>query len=109
MTTPAKNINKKASKKSAKADGKMVVTEEANTTVGDGYWEQAKTHKTARGTAAEKPGKATKAAANDIDKTHGLDTETLVGLYRTMYMSRRIDDKEIQLKGQNKVFFQISG
>ncbi|MBK7392094.1 MAG: dehydrogenase E1 component subunit alpha/beta [Chloracidobacterium sp.] len=43
------------------------------------------------------------------DKNHGLDTETLVGLYRTMYTSRRVDDKEIQLKGQNKIFFQISG
>ena len=42
-------------------------------------------------------------------KYHGLDTETLVAIYRTMYMSRRIDDKEIQLKGQNKIFFQISG
>src|SRR6058998_1143703 len=39
----------------------------------------------------------------------GLDTKTLVGIYRTMYTSRRIDDKEIQLKGQNKIFFQISG
>lgn len=42
-------------------------------------------------------------------KYHGLDTATLVAMYRTMYMSRRIDDKEIQLKGQNKIFFQISG
>jgi 2-oxoisovalerate dehydrogenase E1 component len=40
---------------------------------------------------------------------HGLDKEALIGIYRTMYLSRRIDDKEIQLKGQNKVFFQISG
>jgi 2-oxoisovalerate dehydrogenase E1 component len=39
----------------------------------------------------------------------GLDREQMLGIYRTMYMSRRIDDKEIQLKGQNKVFFQISG
>lgn len=43
------------------------------------------------------------------DKYLGLDKKTLVGIYRTMYVSRRIDDKEIQLKGQNKVFFQISG
>ena len=40
---------------------------------------------------------------------HGLDKETLIKIYRTMYLSRRIDDKEIQLKGQNKIFFQISG
>ncbi len=53
---------------------------------------------------AEKNGKTSTA-----DKYHGLDADTLVGLYRTMYMSRRIDDKEIQLKGQNKIFFQISG
>lgn len=39
----------------------------------------------------------------------GLSREEMVGLYRTMYLSRRIDDKEIQLKGQNKIFFQISG
>jgi len=58
---------------------------------------------------------ASKEASNNgtpegvVEKYHGLDTETLVGLYRTMYLSRRVDDKEIQLKGQNKIFFQISG
>src|SRR5436305_2060532 len=39
----------------------------------------------------------------------GLGRDELVGIYRTMYLSRRVDDKEIQLKVQNKIFFQISG
>jgi 2-oxoisovalerate dehydrogenase E1 component len=39
----------------------------------------------------------------------GLDRRQLLAIYRTMYLSRRMDDKEIQLKGQNKIFFQISG
>ncbi|HEX6060369.1 MAG TPA: dehydrogenase E1 component subunit alpha/beta [Gemmatimonadaceae bacterium] len=39
----------------------------------------------------------------------GLGREQLLGAYRTMLLSRRIDDKEIQLKRQNKIFFQISG
>jgi 2-oxoisovalerate dehydrogenase E1 component len=54
---------------------------------------------------------AVKAAktSNNTEKYYGLDKKTLVGIYQTMYLSRRIDDKEIQLKGQNKVFFQISG
>jgi 2-oxoisovalerate dehydrogenase E1 component len=30
-------------------------------------------------------------------------------MYRLILLSRRIDDKEIQLKRQNKIFFQISG
>ena len=33
----------------------------------------------------------------------------LLEIYRLMLLSRRIDDKEIQLKRQNKIFFQISG
>src|SRR5688500_10412421 len=39
----------------------------------------------------------------------GLTGEQLVGAYRTMLLSRRLDDKEVQLKRQNKIFFQISG
>src|SRR5229473_20425 len=49
-----------------------------------------------------------KVAKLDADKYHGLDRETLIRLYRTMYLSRRLDDREIQLKRQNKIFFQIS-
>lgn len=40
---------------------------------------------------------------------HGLTRDQLVRMYRIMYMSRRLDDREIQLKRQHKIFFQISG
>jgi 2-oxoisovalerate dehydrogenase E1 component len=38
-----------------------------------------------------------------------LEKADLLDLYRLMLLARRIDDKEIQLKRQNKIFFQISG
>jgi len=38
-----------------------------------------------------------------------LSPEEKLKMFRTMYLSRRLDDKEIQLKNQNKIFFQISG
>ena len=49
-----------------------------------------------------------KVAKAEEKKYQGLDRDTLVRLYRTMYLSRRLDDREIQLKRQNKIFFQIS-
>src|ERR1051325_8726197 len=44
-----------------------------------------------------------------VEKYHGLDREAMIRSYELMYTSRRVDDKEIQLKAQNKIFFQISG
>jgi 2-oxoisovalerate dehydrogenase E1 component len=39
----------------------------------------------------------------------GLTTQQLIDAYRIMFTSRRVDDREILLKRQQKVFFQISG
>ena len=50
-----------------------------------------------------------KTAKFDSGQYQGLTREDLLRIYRTMYLSRRIDDREIQLKRQNKTFFQISG
>ncbi|MSV34383.1 MAG: dehydrogenase [Bryobacterales bacterium] len=38
-----------------------------------------------------------------------LQTPDLIRAYRTMCMSRRIDDREVLLKRQNKIYFQVSG
>ena len=44
------------------------------------------------------------------DKTYeGLTRQQLVEIYRLMYLSRKLDDREILLKRQQKIFFQISG
>jgi 2-oxoisovalerate dehydrogenase E1 component len=55
---------------------------------------------------------STKAERRDAPDARGpapqLTRDQLVAAYRTMLLSRRVDDKEIQLKRQNKIFFQIS-
>ncbi len=50
------------------------------------------------------------AAKTGEDKTYeGLSRKQLIQIYRLMYLSRKLDDREIKLKAQQKVFFQISG
>ena len=54
---------------------------------------------------------ATPAASERLSaaKAAGLDPEALIKAFRLMYTSRRIDDREIILKRQSRIFFQISG
>jgi 2-oxoisovalerate dehydrogenase E1 component len=53
---------------------------------------------------AVSPGKAA-----PVRSYNGLAPAELLRAYRTMVLSRRLDDKEIQLKNQSLIFFQISG
>src|SRR5215213_10820352 len=118
-TAKAKNNNKQEqskavdkNKKAAKANAAKTI-EKPPMTVGDGMLDHTTKQQTAKAIKPDEPKKAAKkngrtAAAKAKDYA-GLDAQTLVGLYRTIYASRRVDDKEIQLKGQNKIFFQISG
>jgi 2-oxoisovalerate dehydrogenase E1 component len=51
-----------------------------------------------------------RASAAKARRDHeGLTRNDLLSAYRLMLLSRRIDDKEIQLKNQSKAYFQISG
>src|SRR5258707_8892230 len=44
------------------------------------------------------------------EKTYeGLSRKQVIEFYRLMYLSRRLDDREILLKRQQKIYFQISG
>ncbi len=46
---------------------------------------------------------------SDLQTRHALTHEELIKAYRNMYLSRRIDDREIVLKNQSKIYFQVSG
>src|SRR5689334_5111841 len=39
----------------------------------------------------------------------GLEDSDLIRAFRVMQLSRRLDDREILLKRQNRIYFQISG
>lgn len=51
----------------------------------------------------------TESEARQEKSYQGLTRKQLTEIYRLMYLSRRIDDREILLKRQQKIFFQISG
>ena len=40
--------------------------------------------------------------------SEGLSRQQMIDIYRLMYLSRRVDDREILLKRQQKIYFQIS-
>jgi 2-oxoisovalerate dehydrogenase E1 component len=53
--------------------------------------------------------KATQSAVRGREvETNLLSSEQMIEFYRLMYLSRRSDDREIVLKRQQKIFFQIS-
>ena len=108
MAAAEDKVGTKTANRSGKdTNGGRVVADHEN--IGDGYLDGERTQTDVEKTATERPTAATESAAQNIDKYQGLDAAAMVGIYRTMYISRRVDDKEIQLKGQNKIFFQISG
>jgi 2-oxoisovalerate dehydrogenase E1 component len=87
MPTPASTTPRKASKRSTKPNGKSAAA-------GDQY-------------VPLQPHSPDALRRLPIPK--GLSKSRCLALWRNMLMSRRIDDQEVKLKRQNKIFFQISG
>ncbi|HWB85468.1 MAG TPA: dehydrogenase E1 component subunit alpha/beta [Bryobacteraceae bacterium] len=51
----------------------------------------------------------TRERSGAAQRLQGLDPDELIRAFRIMHTSRRLDDREIALKRQNRIFFQISG
>ena len=60
-------------------------------------------------TLASRPDAGAATATGSSARWEGLTADDVLRAYRTMLLSRRLDDKEIQLKNQSLIFFQISG
>ena len=57
-----------------------------------------------------KPSNVAERGPHNAPKSYqGLTRQQLIDAYRFMYTSRRVDDREILLKRQQRIFFQISG
>src|SRR4051812_15352795 len=63
-----------------------------------------------KGLVANRSDAPVRAQSPSSDTTfEGLDRDELLAVHRCMLLSRKLDDKEIQLRSQSKIFFQISG
>src|SRR5258708_3323463 len=51
------------------------------------------------------PTSTTRPAPSQVDH---LEPDVLIRAFRLMHTSRRLDDREVTLKGQNRIFFQVS-
>src|SRR5213080_2094711 len=60
------------------------------------------------GSSPGRPGSDVASESSDLTTT-GLTRTELMAVHRVMVLSRKLDDKEIQLKNQSQIFFQISG
>jgi 2-oxoisovalerate dehydrogenase E1 component len=67
------------------------------------------TRSKAQGGGSRKPQGRKAQRTGSAAKHGGLSADQMTRMYRTMYAARRTDDREILLKRQNKIFFQISG